>query len=110
VSRESSVDGVAGQSSAPRSSVRGVASRTTGRSAAGALALVWLGYQFALNAAANLGARNIASGLGFFDNTAGFGINQSLIAAENVSAASKRARQVRLQRRTDSMPAGASLI
>ena len=43
------------------------------------LALVWLGYQFALNAAANLGARNIASGLGFFHNTAGFGINFSLI-------------------------------
>jgi general L-amino acid transport system permease protein len=43
------------------------------------LALVWLGYQFAVNAAANLGARNIASGLGFFHNTAGFGINLSLI-------------------------------
>jgi general L-amino acid transport system permease protein len=46
------------------------------------LALVWLGYQFALNAAANLGARNIASGLGFFHNTAGFGVNLSLIAYE----------------------------
>ena len=44
------------------------------------LVLVWLGYQFALNAAANLGARNIASGLGFFHNTAGFGINFSPIA------------------------------
>jgi general L-amino acid transport system permease protein len=44
------------------------------------LALLWLGYQFALNAAANLGARNIASGLGFFHNTAGFGVNLSLIA------------------------------
>jgi general L-amino acid transport system permease protein len=43
------------------------------------LALAWLGYQFALNAAANLGARNIASGLGFFRNPAGFGINQTLI-------------------------------
>ncbi len=43
------------------------------------LALAWLGYQFALNAAANLGARNIASGLGFFHNTAGFGINLALI-------------------------------
>jgi general L-amino acid transport system permease protein len=43
------------------------------------LALVWLGYQFALNAMANLGARNIASGLGFFHNTAGFGVNLSLI-------------------------------
>jgi general L-amino acid transport system permease protein len=44
------------------------------------LVVLWLVYQFALNAAANLGARNIASGLGFFHNTAGFGINQSLIA------------------------------
>jgi general L-amino acid transport system permease protein len=43
------------------------------------LALVWLGYQFALNASTNLGARNIASGLGFFNNTAGFGINLTLI-------------------------------
>jgi general L-amino acid transport system permease protein len=43
------------------------------------LALGWLGYEFALNAAANLGARNIASGLGFFHNTAGFGISFSLI-------------------------------
>jgi general L-amino acid transport system permease protein len=43
------------------------------------LALAWLGYQFALNAAANLGARHIASGLGFFQNTAGFGISFSLI-------------------------------
>jgi general L-amino acid transport system permease protein len=43
------------------------------------LALAWLGYQFALNAAANLSARNIASGLGFFQNTAGFGVNLSLI-------------------------------
>ena len=43
------------------------------------LALGWLGYQFALNTVANLGARNIASGLGFFNNTAGFGINLTLI-------------------------------
>ncbi len=43
------------------------------------LVLAWLGYQFALNAAANLGARNIASGLGFFHNTAGFGISLALI-------------------------------
>jgi general L-amino acid transport system permease protein len=42
-------------------------------------ALAWLAYQFALNATANLGARNIASGLGFFHNTAGFSINQTLI-------------------------------
>ena len=46
------------------------------------LTVAWLGYQFAVNAAANLGARNIASGLGFFSNTAGFGVNLSLIAFE----------------------------
>jgi len=41
--------------------------------------VVWLGYEFALNAKANLDALKIASGFGFLDNTAGFGINQSLI-------------------------------
>jgi general L-amino acid transport system permease protein len=50
------------------------------------LALVWLGYQFALNAMANLGARNIASGLGFFHNTAGFGVNLSLIPFEETDS------------------------
>jgi general L-amino acid transport system permease protein len=43
------------------------------------LALLWFAYHFAINATANLGARNIASGLGFFNNTAGFGVNLSLI-------------------------------
>ncbi|MFL6823858.1 MAG: amino acid ABC transporter permease [Xanthobacteraceae bacterium] len=41
--------------------------------------LVWLGYEFALNAKANLDALKIASGFGFLDNTAGFAVNQSLI-------------------------------
>jgi general L-amino acid transport system permease protein len=41
--------------------------------------LVWLGYEFALNAKANLDALKIASGFRFLDNTAGFAINQSLI-------------------------------
>jgi general L-amino acid transport system permease protein len=41
--------------------------------------LVWLGYEFALNARANLAAQGITSGFGFLDNTAGFGVNQSLI-------------------------------
>src|SRR6267378_2284107 len=50
------------------------------------LALSWLGYQIAVNAAANLGARNIASGLGFFHNTAGFGVNLSLIAYEETDS------------------------
>ena len=43
-------------------------------------AVLWLGFEFALNAKANLDAQKIASGFGFLDNTAGFGINQSLIA------------------------------
>src|SRR5262244_4009684 len=43
-------------------------------------AVLWLGFEFALNAKANLAAQRIASGFGFLDNTAGFGINQSLIA------------------------------
>jgi general L-amino acid transport system permease protein len=44
------------------------------------LALVaWFGYQFALNARANLQAQQITGGFGFLANTAGFGINQSLI-------------------------------
>jgi general L-amino acid transport system permease protein len=50
------------------------------------LAVGWLGYQFALNAAANLGARNIASGLGFLHNTAGFGVNMSLIAFDETDS------------------------
>jgi general L-amino acid transport system permease protein len=50
------------------------------------LALAWLGYQFALNAATNLGARNIASGLGFFNNTAGFGINLTLISYDETDS------------------------
>ncbi|HEY7662021.1 MAG TPA: ABC transporter permease subunit [Xanthobacteraceae bacterium] len=39
----------------------------------------WLGYEFALNAKANLEAQNITGGFGFLDNTAGFNVNQSLI-------------------------------
>jgi len=42
-------------------------------------AVLWLGFEFALNAKANLDAQKITSGFGFLDNTAGFGINQSLI-------------------------------
>jgi general L-amino acid transport system permease protein len=43
-----------------------------------ALAL-WLGYEFILNAKANLAAQRITSGFGFLDQTAGFSVNQSLI-------------------------------
>jgi general L-amino acid transport system permease protein len=42
-------------------------------------ALVWLGYEFVLNAKANLDAQKITSGFGFLENTAGFAVNQSLI-------------------------------
>src|SRR5262245_1991918 len=42
-------------------------------------ALVWLGYEFVLNAKANLDAQRITSGFGFLENTAGFAVNQSLI-------------------------------
>ena len=41
--------------------------------------VLWFGYEFALNAKANLEAYRIASGFGFLENTAGFGVNQSLI-------------------------------
>ncbi len=42
--------------------------------------VIWLGTEFVLNARANLAAQNIVSGFGFLENTAGFGVNQSLIA------------------------------
>jgi general L-amino acid transport system permease protein len=40
---------------------------------------LWLGYEFALNAKANLDAQKITSGFGFLENSAGFSVNQSLI-------------------------------
>jgi general L-amino acid transport system permease protein len=43
------------------------------------LALAGLAYAFFANAEANLGDRHMASGLGFLQNPAGFGISQSLI-------------------------------
>jgi general L-amino acid transport system permease protein len=43
-------------------------------------AVLWFGYEFALNAQVNLQAQKITSGFGFLDNTAGFGVNQSLIS------------------------------
>jgi general L-amino acid transport system permease protein len=42
-------------------------------------AVIWAGYAFALNARANLAAQNISSGFAFLENSAGFGVNQSLI-------------------------------
>jgi general L-amino acid transport system permease protein len=41
--------------------------------------VLWVGYEFVLNARENLRAAKIATGFGFLENTAGFGINQTLI-------------------------------
>jgi len=41
--------------------------------------ILWFGYQFAINARTNLQAQQITGGFGFLANTAGFGVNQSLI-------------------------------
>jgi general L-amino acid transport system permease protein len=43
-------------------------------------AVLWLGYEFGLNAKSNLQAQKITSGFGFLGHTAGFGVNQSLIS------------------------------
>jgi general L-amino acid transport system permease protein len=42
--------------------------------------VLWFGYEFALNAKANLDAKRVTSGFGFLEQTAGFGVNQSLIS------------------------------
>jgi len=39
----------------------------------------WLGYEIYSNAQANLQAQRIASGFGFMQNTAGFGVSQNLV-------------------------------
>jgi general L-amino acid transport system permease protein len=44
------------------------------------VAVLCLGYAAFANARDNLAARHIASGLAFFDHTAGFGVNQTLIS------------------------------
>jgi general L-amino acid transport system permease protein len=41
--------------------------------------VVWAAYELVLNARANLAAQQITGGFGFLSNTAGFGVNQSLI-------------------------------
>jgi general L-amino acid transport system permease protein len=43
------------------------------------VAVLWAGYEFARNAKANLDAQGITSGFGFLEQTAGFGVSQSLI-------------------------------
>ncbi|SHH23474.1 amino acid ABC transporter permease [Bradyrhizobium erythrophlei] len=42
-------------------------------------ALVWIGYEIAANARANLEAQRITSGFGFLEHTAGFDVSQNLI-------------------------------
>ncbi|MDB5547014.1 MAG: Amino acid transporter, permease protein region, His/Glu/Gln/Arg/opine [Tardiphaga sp.] len=41
--------------------------------------LLWIGYEVVANARANLAAQRVASGFGFLNNTAGFGVSQTLI-------------------------------
>jgi len=43
------------------------------------IALVWIGYEIAANARANLEVQHITSGFGFLNNTAGFDVSQNLI-------------------------------
>jgi general L-amino acid transport system permease protein len=43
------------------------------------IVLVWIGYEIAANARANLETQHITSGFGFLNNTAGFDVSQSLI-------------------------------
>ncbi|QFR32085.1 amino acid ABC transporter permease [Ancylobacter sp. TS-1] len=49
------------------------------------IVVVVLGWMFADNARENLAAQKIATGFGFLDNTAGFGINQTLIPYSETS-------------------------
>jgi general L-amino acid transport system permease protein len=41
--------------------------------------LAWIGYEIVANARGNLEAQHVASGFGFMSQTAGFGVNQTLI-------------------------------
>jgi general L-amino acid transport system permease protein len=43
------------------------------------IALIWIGYEIAANARANLETQHITSGFGFLKNTAGFDVSQNLI-------------------------------
>ncbi len=42
-------------------------------------ALIWVGYEIVANARANIASQRIATGFGFLNNTAGFGVSQALI-------------------------------
>ena len=43
------------------------------------IALIWIGYEIAANARANLETQHITAGFGFLKNTAGFDVSQNLI-------------------------------
>lgn len=49
------------------------------------IVVIFLGWSFVENARDNLAAQKIATGFGFLDNTAGFGINQTLIPYSETS-------------------------
>ncbi|SCW92837.1 amino acid ABC transporter permease [Ancylobacter rudongensis] len=49
------------------------------------IVVIFLGWSFTENARDNLAAQKIATGFGFLDNTAGFGINQTLIPYSETS-------------------------
>lgn len=53
--------------------------RSLGYQLALLMVVLWLGVEFVLNARANLAALKITSGFDFLHNTAGFGVNQTLI-------------------------------
>ena len=50
------------------------------------LLIAWMGYEIVTNAVTNLAKQNIASGFGFLNNTAGFGIIQTLIPYSETSS------------------------
>ena len=48
--------------------------------------VIWLGYEIYSNAQTNLQAQRIATGFGFMQNTAGFGVSQNLIPYQESTA------------------------
>lgn len=59
--------------------------RSIGLQLVALIVVIFLGWSFAENARDNLAAQKIATGFGFLDNTAGFGINQTLIPYSETS-------------------------
>lgn len=59
--------------------------RSIGLQVIALIVVVFLGWMFVDNASQNLAAQKIATGFGFLDNTAGFGINQTLIPYSETS-------------------------